>query len=74
MDKEAAKRFVEGHRRANEMVIEEERRRSPEERFRRFLEFRAWLESIGKLGETDMPLHEEWANLQRKCLSRGTAL
>ena len=76
MDKDAAKRFIEGNRRVNEVVIEEERRRSPEERFRRFLEFRSWLESIGRLGpvDADRASHEEWVSIQRKCFKRGTAV
>lgn len=76
MDKDAAKRYIEGHRATNEIVIEEERRRTPEERFRRFLEFREWLESVGKLSDVDedLPFYERWSKLQRNYLERSKAV
>lgn len=76
MDKETLKRYLEGQREGNRISLEEARSLSPAERFRRFLDFRDWLESVGGLPATDQDIHfyEQWAELHRRHIERTKAI
>lgn len=73
MDKAALQKYLDGQREVNRITLEEARALSPGERLRRSLEFREWLESIGKLPTEDQDLHFylKRAELYRRHLERS---
>lgn len=73
MDREAAEEYLSRYREMNKITLEEARSMSVADRFRRFLEFRSWLESKGRLPSTDedLPFYEKWSEMQRRYLERS---
>lgn|GEM_PF-6186728 len=62
-----AKAYVDRFKLVNRIALEEARRRTPSERFRRFTDFHDWLNSIGRRLESNdkMEIYLKWAKIKQ---------